>query len=121
MRYFGVWLKGLLMGACDVIPGVSGGTIAFITGIYDELLDALHGFNMNTLYLLFKGDIRGVWKAIHGNFLASLVLGIVVAIATLATLITYLLETYPSFVWAFFTGLILASVLLLRQMLRQKK
>lgn len=121
MRYFGVWLKGLLMGACDVIPGVSGGTIAFITGIYDELLDALHGFNMDTLYLLFKGDIRGLWKAIHGNFLASLVFGIVVAIATLATLITYLLETYPSFVWAFFTGLILASVLLLRQMLRQKK
>jgi putative membrane protein len=121
MRYFGVWLKGLLMGACDVIPGVSGGTIAFITGIYDELLDALHGFNMDTVYLLFKRDIRGVWKAIHGNFLLSLVLGIVVAIATLATLITYLLETYPSFVWAFFTGLILASVVVLWYMIRDKK
>jgi len=121
MRYFGVWVKGLLMWTCDVIPGVSGGTIAFITGIYDELLDALHGFNMDTLYLLFKGDLCGVWKAIHGNFLSSLVFGIVVAIATFATLITYLLETYPSFVWAFFMGLILASVLLLRQMIRQKK
>jgi len=109
------------MWACDVIPGVSGGTIAFITGIYDELLDALHGFNMDTLYLLFKGDIRGVWKAIHGNFLLAVVLGIVVAVGTLATLITYLLDTYPSFVWAFFTGLILASVVVLWQMIRQKK
>ncbi len=109
------------MGACDVIPGVSGGTIAFITGIYDELLDALHGFTMDTLYLLFTWDIRGVWKAIHGNFLSALVLGIVVAIGTLATLITYLLETYPSFVWAFFTGLILASIVVLWQMIRHKK
>lgn len=121
MRYISVFFKGILMGACDVIPGVSGGTIAFITGIYDELLDALHGFNMHTFHLLLKGDIREVWKTIHGKFLSALVLGIVVAIATLATLITYLLETYPSFVWAFFTGLILASVLLLRQMIRQKR
>lgn len=109
------------MGACDVIPGVSGGTIAFITGIYDELLDALHWFNMDTLYLLFKGDLRGAWKAIHGSFLLALVLGIVVAIWTLATLITYLLETYPSFVWAFFSGLIIASVGVLWQMIHQKK
>ncbi len=54
------------MGACDVVPGVSGGTIAFITGIYDELLDALHGFNMDTLYLLSKGQFRSAWNAIHG-------------------------------------------------------
>lgn len=109
------------MGACDVIPGVSWWTIAFITGIYDELLDALHGFNMNTLYLLFKGDIRGVWQAIHGNFLVALVSGILVAIAAFATLITYLLDTYPSFVWAFFTWLILASVVVLWHMIHTKK
>lgn len=121
MRYLVVWVKWFLMGICDVIPGVSGGTIAFITGIYDELLDALHGFNMHTLRLLFQWDIRGVWKAIHGNFLWSLVLGIVFAIGTFASLITYLLETYPSFVWAFFTGLILASVVLLWKMIYQKK
>lgn len=109
------------MGACDVIPGVSGGTIAFITGIYDELLDALHGFNMQTLRLLLQGDVRAVWHAIHGNFLWSLTLGIVVAIGAFATLITYLLDTYPSFVWAFFTGLILASVFVLRRMIYHKK
>ena len=121
MRYFGVWLKWFLMGLCDVIPGVSGWTIAFITGIYDELLDALHGFNMDTLYLIFKWDVRGAWKAVHGNFLSALFFGIIVAIGTFASLVTYLLETYPSFVWAFFMGLILASVVLLWQMIRFKK
>jgi len=121
MRYFWVWLKWLLMGACDVIPGVSGWTIAFITGIYDELLDALHGFNMDTLYLIFKWDVRGAWKAVHGNFLSALFFGIIVAIGTFASLVTYLLEMYPSFVWAFFMGLILASVVLLWQMIRFKK
>ena len=109
------------MGACDVVPWVSGWTIAFITWIYDELLDALHGFNMNTLYLVFRWNIRGAWRAIHGNFLLSLFLWIIVAIGTLATVITYLLETYPSFVWAFFTGLILASVVVLWWMIRYKK
>jgi putative membrane protein len=109
------------MGACDVIPGVSWWTIAFITGIYDELLDALHGFNMDTLYLLSKGKFSDVWKSIHGNFLISLFLGISIAIASLATLITYLLSVYPSKVWAFFFWLILASVVVLWQMIRRKR
>jgi len=121
MRYFWVWLKWLLMGACDVIPGVSGGTIAFITGIYDELLDALHGFNMDTVYLVSKWEFRCAWQAIHGSFLLSLVLGILISIASFATLITYLLETYPSFVWAFFAWLILASVVVLWKMINQRK
>ena len=116
-----VFLRWLLMGACDIIPWVSGWTIAFITWIYDELLDALHGFNIDTLYLVFSWDFRGAWRAIHGNFLFSLFLWIIVAIVTLATIITYLLETYPSFVWAFFTGLILASVAVLSWMIRYKK
>lgn len=116
-----VFLRWLLMGACDVVPWVSGWTIAFITGIYDELLDALHGFNVNTLSLVFTWDIRGAWRAIHGKFLLSLFLWIIVAIGTLATVITYLLETYPSFVWAFFTGLILASVVVLWWMIHYKK
>lgn len=121
MKYLVVWLKWLLMGMCDVIPGVSGGTIAFITWIYDELLDALHGFNMHTLYVLSRGGVREAWKMIHWNFLVSLFLGIVIAIVTLANVVTYLLEVYPSFVWAFFSWLILASVVLLRKMLGSKK
>ncbi len=121
IQHIGIWLRWLLMGACDVVPGVSWWTIAFITGIYDELLDALHGFNMDTLYLLTKGKITLVWKAIHGNFLLTLFVGIGMAIVGLATLITYLLSLYPSKVWAFFFWLILASVVVLWQMIRRKK
>lgn len=67
-----LFLKGILMGTCDVIPGVSGGTIAFITGIYDDLIDALYAFNLTTLKLLLKGKIANAWKAINGNFLVTL-------------------------------------------------
>ncbi|MCK9466872.1 MAG: DUF368 domain-containing protein [Candidatus Absconditabacterales bacterium] len=116
-----VFLKGLLMGTCDVIPGVSGGTIAFITGIYDDLIDALYAFNKKTLKLLLKGKIKEAWKAINGNFLVLLFGGIFVAIFTFAKLINYLLFTYPSFVWAFFFGLILASAIILRKSLKKKK
>lgn len=107
------------MGTCDVIPGVSGGTIAFITGIYDELIDSLNAFNLMTLKLLLQGKIAQVWKRIHGNFLLSVFGGIFVAIFSLAKLIHYLLEIYPVFVWAFFFGLILASVLILRKTLKK--
>ncbi|HRX63701.1 MAG TPA: DUF368 domain-containing protein [Candidatus Absconditabacterales bacterium] len=116
-----LFLKGLLMGACDVIPGVSGGTIAFITGIYDELIDALHAFNLSNLKILFKGKIKIFWKNIHGNFLVAIFGGIIVAILTLAKLISYLLETYPSLVRAFFFGLIVASAIILRKSIKKYK
>ncbi|HKL44103.1 MAG TPA: DUF368 domain-containing protein [Candidatus Absconditabacterales bacterium] len=114
-------LKGLLMGACDVIPGVSGGTIAFITGIYDELIDSLHAFNLSNLRLLFQGKIKVFWKNINGNFLVTVFGGIVVAILTLAKLISHLLEAYPSLVWAFFFGLIVASAIILRKSIKKYK
>jgi len=66
-----LFLKGILMGTCDVIPGVSGGTIAFVTGIYDDLIDALYAFNLTTLKLVFQGKIASAWKAINGNFLVT--------------------------------------------------
>lgn len=118
MKIITNFLKWILMGTCDVIPGVSGGTIAFITGIYDELIDALNAFNLTTLKLFFKGKFTQVWKRIHGTFLISVFGGIFVAILSLAKLIHYLLEVYPIFVWAFFFGLILASVLVLRKTLK---
>ena len=69
-------LKGMAMGAADVVPGVSGGTIAFIAGIYDELINSIKSINMHSLKLLFTGNLAGFWKAVNGNFLFALLLGI---------------------------------------------
>ena len=114
-------LKWLLMWTCDVIPWVSGWTIAFITGIYDELIDALYGFNIQTVKLLFQWKIKAVWQSIHGNFLISVFGGIFVAILTLSKLISYLLEAYPVLIRAFFFGLIVASAIILRKSIKKYK
>lgn len=102
-------LKGMGMGAADVVPGVSGGTIAFIVGIYEELIDSIKSINGASLKLLFTGKIVAFWKAINANFLLSIVAGIGISIFSLAKIITYLLVTHPILVWAFFFGLVLAS------------
>lgn len=109
------------MWTCDVVPGVSGWTIAFITGIYDELIDALHGFNIKNIKMLLQWKFQVFWTNIHGNFLVSVFWGIFVAILTLSKLISYLLETYPIFVWAFFFGLIVASAIILRKSIKKYK
>ena len=114
-------LKWLLMWSCDVVPWVSGGTIAFVTGIYDELIDALHGFNIETIKLLFKWKIKQVWQNIHWNFLVSVFGWIFIAILTLSKLISYLLETYPVLIWSFFFGLIIASAIILRKSIKKHK
>lgn len=108
-QYAMITFKGIAMGAADVVPGVSGGTIAFIVGIYEELIESIKSINPANLKLLFTGKIGAFWKAINANFLLSLVLGIAISIFSLAKLITYLLETHPILVWAFFFGLVLAS------------
>ena len=102
-------LKGMDMGAADVVTGVSGGTIAFIVGIYDELINSIKSINAHSLKLLFTGKIPSFWKAINGNFLFSILLGIGISVFSLAELITWLLVTHPIMVWAFFFGLVLAS------------
>lgn len=102
-------LKGMAMGAADVVPGVSGGTIAFIVGIYDELINSIKSINAHSIKLLFTGKIAAFWKAINGNFLCSLLLGIGISVFSLAKLITYLLVHEPVLVWSFFFGLVLAS------------
>lgn len=107
--YLVISLKGIAMGAADVVPGVSGGTIAFIVGIYEELLESIKSINISSLKLLFTGKIGAFWKAINGNFLFTLVAGIAISIFSLARVITYLLDTHPILVWAFFFGLVLAS------------
>lgn len=110
-----ILLKGIGMGAADVVPGVSGGTIAFIVGIYEELIDSIKSINGHSLKLLFTGKIATFWKAINGNFLFALVSGIAISIFSLAKLITYLLENQPVLVWSFFFGLVLASTLFVSQ------
>ena len=102
-------LKGVGMGAADVVPGVSGGTIAFIVGIYDELVDSIKSINGNSLKLFFTGKWGAFWKAVNGNFLISILLGIAISVFSLAKIITWLLTDYPVMVWAFFFGLVLAS------------
>ncbi|MBB5210818.1 DUF368 domain-containing protein [Microbulbifer hydrolyticus] len=109
-RYLGVAARGLAMGAADVVPGVSGGTIAFITGIYQELLDSLSRIGPHTVSTLFKEGVAVAWRQINGTFLLALFSGILTSIFSLARLISYLLEHYPIVVWGFFFGLILASV-----------
>ncbi|MDR1170063.1 MAG: DUF368 domain-containing protein [Prevotellaceae bacterium] len=106
-----ITLKGIGMGAADVIPGVSGGTIAFITGIYEELLSSIKGLPVALKVLISsKFNIKIFWKELNGNFLVALLLGIATSILSLAKLMTYLLVHYPVPVWSFFFGLILASV-----------
>lgn len=108
-KYLLVGLKGIGMGAADVIPGVSGGTIAFMTGIYEELVGSINSINGTAVKLLFKGKFRDFWKHINGNFLISVVAGILISIMSLAKLMTYLLNYEPIPTWAFFFGLIVAS------------
>jgi putative membrane protein len=119
MSYLGIFLRGLLMGAADIVPGVSGGTVAFITGIYSRLLGSLRAFDLSFLKLLIKRDVSGAWSHVDGGFLLVLLAGIATSILTLAQFISWLLEFHPVPLWAFFFGLILASALvLLRQVER---
>ena len=98
------------MGAADVVPGVSGGTIAFISGIYEELLETINSVNLGALKTLKKEGVKAAWKSINGNFIVTLFLGIGISIASLAKLISYLLEAHPILIWSFFFGLVLASI-----------
>ena len=109
--YLVLTLKGMGMGAADVVPGVSGGTIAFITGIYEELINSIKSVNLNALKLLFTGKFREFWKVINGTFLLSIFLGIGISIFSLAKGLEFLLKNYPILVWSFFFGLIIASAI----------
>lgn len=107
--YIMVAIKGACMGAADVIPGVSGGTIAFITGIYDQLIGSINSINGTAVKLFFSGKFKEFWKHINGNFLLSIFCGIIISVLSLAGLMQYLLEHHPIQTWAFFFGLIVAS------------
>ncbi|MGH1461702.1 MAG: DUF368 domain-containing protein [Neptuniibacter sp.] len=102
--------KGMMMGAADAVPGVSGGTIAFITGIYEELIHSLKQFGPSAVKVLFSQGIGAAWKYVNGSFLLALVSGIILSLLTIARVVLYWLDNYPELLWSFFFGLILASV-----------
>ncbi len=102
-------VKGACMGAADVVPGVSGGTIAFISGIYEELINSIRSINATALKLLLHGRVKDFCRAINAPFLVSILVGILFSIVALVKTITYLLEHEPILIWSFFFGLVLAS------------
>lgn len=111
LQYVFVTLKGMAMGAADVVPGVSGGTIAFISGIYEELITSINNVNISLFKTLKNDGFKAAWAQLNGNFLLALFLGIFISLFSLATLVSWLLENEPVLLWSFFFGLVAASVL----------
>lgn len=105
-----LFFKGAAMGAADIVPGVSGGTIAFITGIYEELINSIQSISWKTVVTLRQQGFAAAWNSINGGFLLTLFSGILFSIFTLAKLISFLLVAYPEMLWSFFFGLVVASV-----------
>lgn len=114
-----LFLKGIGMGAADVVPGVSGGTIAFITGIYEELLESIKSIDKEAFTLLSKFKIKDFWKKINGNFLIVLFSGIFTSLISLAKIIKFLLANYPIQLWSFFFGLVIISSILVAKEIKQ--
>ena len=108
-----LYLKGVFMGIAEIIPGVSGGTIAFITGIYEELINSIKSINTNTLKLLVTFKFSAFWRAVNGTFLITLIFGMLTSILVLSRFIVYLLDDHPFKIWGFFFGLIIASGILI--------
>ena len=112
-------LKGMSMGAADVVPGVSGGTIALITGIYEELIDSLKSVNIEALRLLFKLKLKEFWKAINGTFLLLLFGGVLISVFSLSRILKWVLLNYPVHIWSFFLGLIIASAVIVSRRIKE--
>ncbi|TGV04570.1 DUF368 domain-containing protein [Flavivirga rizhaonensis] len=108
--YFIISLKGLAMGAADAVPGVSGGTIAFISGIYEELISSISNINISLFKTLFSKGLKAFWEQLNGNFLLALAAGIIISFVSFMKLAKYLLENHPILIWSFFFGLIVASI-----------
>ncbi|MBC6997888.1 DUF368 domain-containing protein [Cytophaga sp. FL35] len=112
IQYLIVTLKGMAMGAADVVPGVSGGTIAFISGIYEELITSINNVDLSLFKTLKEQGLKSAWNQLNGNFLLALFIGIGISVLSLAKLVSWLLENKPILIWSFFFGLVIASILL---------
>ena len=108
--YLFISLKGIAMGAADAVPGVSGGTIAFISGIYEELINTISGVNLSLFTTLRKNGFSAFWKQLNGSFLSALLTGIIISFVSFMRLAKYLIEQHPLLIWSFFFGLIVASI-----------
>ena len=117
--YLLIAVKGFGMGSADVVPGVSGGTVAFITGIYEELLNSIQAINLDALKILRKSGIAAFWTHVNGSFLLALFGGILLSVFSLAKTLSYLLENYPVMLWSFFFGLIIASVIFVARQIKK--
>lgn len=118
LDYFVIGLKGIAMGAADVVPGVSGGTIAFISGIYEELIESIDQLSFKNLKQIKTKSFKVFWNDINGNFLLSLFSGIAISILSLAKLIKWLLHNEPILLWSFFFGLVLASIVFIGKQIK---
>jgi len=110
LDYVFITLKGMAMGAADVVPGVSGGTIAFISGIYEELITSINNIDLSLIKMLRKEGVKAVWNKVNGNFLLALFVGIFISVLSLAKFLSWLLENEPILLWSFFFGLVVASI-----------
>ena len=114
-----LYVKSLAMGAVDIVPGVSGGTIAFITGIYEELINSLKSITIKNIKLFFSGKFKAFWEAVNGNFLLVLALGIGTSVFSLSKIVLYVLGNYPVIIWSFFFGLVLISTISIVRTIRR--
>lgn len=119
LHYIFISLKGMAMGIAELVPGVSGGTIAFVAGIYEELISSINKVNLKTLRIWQKEGFGSFWRELNGSFLITLVTGMLISIFSFSKLITWLLENQPIPLWSFFFGLVMASVLLVAKAIKK--
>lgn len=118
IQYILITLKGMAMGAADVVPGVSGGTIAFISGIYEELIESIDKLNLSNFKKIRSHGFRIFWNSINGSFLLALFSGIAISILSLAKIIKWLLQNEPILLWSFFFGLVVASIVFIGKQIK---
>jgi putative membrane protein len=118
-HYLSLFLKGVGIGSADIMPGVSGSTVALMTGIYEELLEAIQAFDITALRFLKRGQFKALWKHLHGGFLSPLLAGIGLSLATTVRLVTYVLAQYPIQAWSFVGGLLLVAACTVYQRIKQ--
>ena len=114
-----VFFCGILMGIADAIPGISGGTIALLLGIYEELIGSISNFNINLFQNLKKKGIKYCWNKINGNFLLSLISGVLLSLVSFVKIFSVLIQKYPLFIWSFFLGLILATLFVINRNIKK--
>lgn len=114
-----VFFCGILMGIADAIPGISGGTIALLLGIYEELIGSISNFNINLFQNLKNKGIKYCWNKINGNFLLSLISGVLLSLVSFVKIFSILIEKYPLFIWSFFLGLILATLFVINRHIKK--